>query len=66
MQTSPRPAATWLRHDNRQLRKQLDLAAAVIQRITLENQRLREQLEAAAKVTTITHATMRSRHPPQA
>jgi hypothetical protein len=52
-----------LRQDNRQLREQLELAAAVIQRITLENQRLREQLEAANKVTAITSKTMLPRRP---
>lgn len=52
-------ADTRLRQDNRQLREQLELAAAVIQRITLENHRLREQLEAAAKVTAIGPGTIR-------
>lgn len=47
-------ASAELRGSNRQLREHLDLAAAVIQRLTLENQRLRQQLETAAKVTTIT------------
>jgi hypothetical protein len=42
-----------LRRDNRQLREHLDLAAANIQRLTLENHRLRQQLEATAKVTTM-------------
>jgi argininosuccinate lyase len=50
-----------LRQDNRQLRDQLELAAAVIQRITLENQRLREQLEAASNITTLASKTMRPR-----
>ena len=48
-----------LRQDNRQLREQLEQAAAVIQRITLESQRLREQLEAAGKVTAIASRTTR-------
>lgn len=55
--------STRLRQENRQLREQVELAAAVIQRIALENQRLREQLEAAANVTAIASKTVRSRHP---
>lgn len=54
-------ASAELRSSNRQLREHLDLATAVIQRLTLENQRLREQLETAANVTTI---TPRTRRPP--
>jgi hypothetical protein len=52
-----------LRQENRRLREELELAAAVIQRITVENQRLREQLETAAKVTTIASKTARSLRP---
>lgn len=44
---------TQLRSDNQRLRDHLDLAAAVIQRLTLENQRLRHQLENEAKVARI-------------
>jgi hypothetical protein len=43
-----------LRRENRELRGQLEMAAAVIQRITTENDRLRQELEAAANVTQIT------------
>ena len=50
-----------LRQENRQLREQLELAAAVIQRITLENQRLRQELEAAGKVTPISSRAKRPR-----
>jgi hypothetical protein len=50
-----------LRQENRELRGQLELAAAVIQRITLENQRLRQQAEAAANVTRLSHAQPRGR-----
>ena len=52
-------AAAELRRDNQQLRDHLDLAAAVIQRLTLENQRLRRQLEDAAKVTRIAAVSTR-------
>jgi hypothetical protein len=52
-----------LRQDNRQLREQLQLAAAVIQRIALENQRFREQLEAAGKVTAIASRAIRPPRP---
>lgn len=51
--------AAELRRDNQQLRDHLDLAAAVIQRLTLENQRVRRQLEDAAKVTRIAAASGR-------
>jgi hypothetical protein len=52
-------AGARLRQDNRQLREQVEVAAAVIQRIRLENHRLREQLEAAGKVTAIASRTIR-------
>jgi small-conductance mechanosensitive channel len=52
-------ASTQLRSDNQQLRHDLGLAAAVIQRLTLDNQRLRQQLEDAAKVTRIAAAPAR-------
>lgn len=42
-----------LRQDNHDLREHLDMAAANIQRLALENQQLRRQLEAATKVTRI-------------
>ncbi len=73
-QTSPPPSrydqlqqtTAQLRQDNRELRGQLELAAAVIQRITLENQRLRQQAEAAANVTRLSDAQPRGRSlPPQ-
>jgi hypothetical protein len=55
-----------LRQENRELRGQLELAAAVIQRITLENQQLRQQAEAAANVTGLSDAQPRGRsQPPQ-
>jgi hypothetical protein len=47
-------------------RDQIELAAAVIQRITLENRRLREQLEDTAKVTAIAPRTTRPPRPPRA
>lgn len=46
-------ATTQLRSDNRQMRHDLDTAAAVIQRLTLENHQLRQQLEHTANVTRI-------------
>jgi len=39
-----------LRQENRELRGQLELAAAVIQRITLENRQLRQEAEATGAV----------------
>ncbi|MCI2421380.1 hypothetical protein MOQ72_28475 [Saccharopolyspora sp. K220] len=42
-----------LRRDNHELREHLDLAAANIQRLTLDNYRPRQQLEAATKVIRI-------------
>jgi hypothetical protein len=45
-----------LRQENQELRGQLELAYAVIQRITLENQRLRQQAEAAANITRLSDA----------
>ncbi|WP_433565559.1 hypothetical protein ACQP1O_10085 [Nocardia sp. CA-151230] len=52
----PPPAAatddtTKLRQRNRDLRENLDLAVAQIQRLTLENKRLRQELETASSVT---------------
>jgi hypothetical protein len=55
--------STRLRGENRQLRGQLEVAAGVIQRITMENDRLRQELEAAAKVTGIGSAPSRQRGP---
>jgi hypothetical protein len=57
------PGRTRLRGENRQLRDQLDVAAAVIQRITMENDRLRQELQAATKVTGIGSAPSRQRGP---
>lgn len=42
-----------LRRDNRALREHLDLAAASIARLTLENQRLRQELEDAHGVQAL-------------
>lgn len=42
-----------LRQENRQLREQIEAAAAVIQRITLVNHQLRQEVEAAAKVARL-------------
>lgn len=42
-----------LPRDKRELTEHLDLAAAAIQRLTLENHRLRQQLETASKITRI-------------
>jgi len=39
--------------DNRDLRARLDVAAAVIQRLSLDNQALQDQLHAARNVTVI-------------
>ena len=58
-------ASARLRRENRQLHDQIELAAAVIQRVTLENHHLREQLEDAAKVTAIAPRTTRSPRPPR-
>jgi transposase-like protein len=42
-----------LRRDNRQLRQQLDLAAANIARLAIDNHQLRQQLEQAQRITNI-------------
>jgi hypothetical protein len=44
-----------LRTQNRDLRHQLDLACAQIQRLALENDQLRKEAHAAARVTTLDH-----------
>jgi hypothetical protein len=54
---------TQLRGENRQLRGQLEAAAAVIERITMGNDRLRQELDAAGKVTSIGSAPSRERGP---
>jgi transposase-like protein len=43
-----------LRRDNRQLRQHLDLAAANIARLAIDNHVLRQQLEQAHRITNIT------------
>jgi hypothetical protein len=53
-----------LRQDNRELRGQLEFAAAVLQRVTLQNQRLRQQAEAAANVTRLSDTQPRGRSLP--
>jgi hypothetical protein len=60
-----RQASTQLRSDNQQLRHDLDLAAAVIARLTLENQQLRQLLEAESKVTRISPAAAQPGSPPE-
>jgi transposase-like protein len=42
-----------LRRDNRQLREDLDIAAANIARLAIDNHRLRQQLEQAQRITNI-------------
>ncbi|MFE0023324.1 hypothetical protein [Amycolatopsis sp. NPDC059021] len=58
--TGPGPEAgshadslTLLRRDNQELRAQLDLACAQIQRLSLDNDALRRQLEAAQHIPRI-------------
>jgi hypothetical protein len=46
-----------LRRDNRQLRQQLDIAAANIARLTIDNHQLRQQLEHAQRITNIRSRT---------
>jgi hypothetical protein len=44
-----------LRTQNHDLRRQLDLACAQIQRLALENDQLRELAHATARITTLEH-----------
>jgi AcrR family transcriptional regulator len=52
-----------LRRKNAQLRHDLELAKASIQRLALDRQQLRQQLESAAKVISIDPARHARRHP---
>jgi AcrR family transcriptional regulator len=52
-----------LKRKNAQLRHDLELAKASIQRLALDNQQLRQQLEGAAKVISIDPARRTRYHP---
>lgn len=53
-----------LRHTNRELTDQIEVAIAHLQRLTLENHALREELEHSRKITRLPRAQLQPSIPP--